>query len=177
MAGLRVSVKHSKVCQDLEFPSADATIGDLRDAIERQLSVPRSVQTLICAGRRWQGIAFADELKLLDAAGAKGAKELMGVMTISLMLIAPVGADGAEEVDRCRAQVEEAQGVLAALPSEPEAVRRALLLADDLLTRAATGLDEAKLVGAQRDRRRELLAEIEDVGKEVAERRASLSSG
>mmetsp|Transcript_92718 Transcript_92718/g.289081 ORF Transcript_92718/g.289081 Transcript_92718/m.289081 type:complete len:178 (-) Transcript_92718:105-638(-) len=174
MAGIRVSVKYAKDTRDLDFPSADATLGELRDAIEQQMSVPRSVQGLICAGKRWQGLAFGDDLKLLDAAGAKGSKEVLGVKTISVMLMAPAGADGGGEVERCAAQLEEARAVVAALPPEPEALRRQLLLADDLLTRAATGLDDLSLVGAQRERRRELLAQIDAAGQDVAARKAAL---
>mmetsp|Transcript_63170 Transcript_63170/g.175176 ORF Transcript_63170/g.175176 Transcript_63170/m.175176 type:complete len:178 (+) Transcript_63170:57-590(+) len=175
MAAIQVSVKYGKASKDLDFPSAEATIGDLRDAIEKHMSVPKAVQTLICAGRRWQGLAFGDDLQLLDAAGPRGTKEIMGAKAISVMLMAPAGADGGEEVERARAQVDEVRTLLGEPPADPEALRKALLLADDLLTRAATCLDGATLVGEQRERRRELLKQIEALGEEVTTRKAGLS--
>mmetsp|Transcript_94550 Transcript_94550/g.305275 ORF Transcript_94550/g.305275 Transcript_94550/m.305275 type:complete len:176 (+) Transcript_94550:66-593(+) len=175
MAGVQVSVKFAKGTTDIQFEDAAATIGELREAIEKQLSVPRGVQTLICAGKTWKGIAFSDELKLLEAAGPKGVKEVMGVKVLSVMLMAPAGADGGDDISRCQAQVEEAKVMLAALePGDSDALRKALLLIDDLLTKAAQGLDNATLVGAQRERRRELLREIEALGEDVASRKSNL---
>eukprot|EP00928_Gymnodinium_smaydae_P038080 TRINITY_DN26336_c0_g1_i1.p1 TRINITY_DN26336_c0_g1~~TRINITY_DN26336_c0_g1_i1.p1 ORF type:complete len:189 (+),score=48.72 TRINITY_DN26336_c0_g1_i1:43-567(+) len=174
MAGIQVNVKYGKVAKDLEFENADATLGELRDAIEFQMSVPKATQQLICAGKRWQGIAFGDDLKILDAAGPKGTKEVMGVKVVSLMLMAPPGADGGDAVQKCVGQVQEVKEILGELPSESDGAKKKLLLADDLLTKAATSLDNLNLVGAQRERRKELIREIDTLGERVAEKRAAL---
>merc|ERR1740138_990776 len=159
------------------MPSLQAHVkyGDLHAAIEEKMSVPKASQTLLCAGRKWQGIAFGDELKVLEAAGSKGAKEVMGVKVVTLMLMAPAGADGAAEVDRWVALVDEAKSRLASnLPEDSEGLRKELIFIADLLNRASEGLDRVKLVGAQRERRRTVLAEIEAVEGEVAAKKASL---
>eukprot|EP00913_Durusdinium_trenchii_P017081 g16065.t1 len=162
MVLLRVSVKFGKDSKDLEFPTAEVKLGELRQAIEQQMSVPKSKQSLICAGRRWQGLAFEDGLPVLEAAGAKGVKEVDAMKVVSLMLMAPAGIDGTEEVSRCEAQVSEARGIVDQLPAATsEETQKAALLAQDLIVKASTGLDNLDLVGAQRERRRELLAQIE----------------
>eukprot|EP00931_Biecheleriopsis_adriatica_P096665 TRINITY_DN7031_c0_g1_i2.p1 TRINITY_DN7031_c0_g1~~TRINITY_DN7031_c0_g1_i2.p1 ORF type:complete len:155 (-),score=39.48 TRINITY_DN7031_c0_g1_i2:16-480(-) len=152
-----------------------ASLGDLRNAVEHQMSVPKVKQTLICAGRRWQGIAFGDDLGLLDAAGQKGVKEVDGVKVISVMLMAPAGLDGADEVTRWEKQIQEAREIVEKLPeSSPEDTRKAALLAQDLLVKASTGLDNMELVGAQRERRRDLLARVEALEKDIETKKSQL---
>eukprot|EP00747_Dinoflagellata_sp_TGD_P182723 gnl/TRDRNA2_/TRDRNA2_37077_c0_seq1.p1 gnl/TRDRNA2_/TRDRNA2_37077_c0~~gnl/TRDRNA2_/TRDRNA2_37077_c0_seq1.p1 ORF type:complete len:175 (+),score=45.74 gnl/TRDRNA2_/TRDRNA2_37077_c0_seq1:116-640(+) len=174
MAGFQVAVKYGKVNSEIDFANSEATIGELHDAIEQKLSVPKAQQSLICAGKRWQGVAFPDTLKILEAAGPKGAKDVMGVKVISLMLMAPAGADGAEEVTKWRAKVDEVEEILSSAPSDSAARKKALALADDLLSSAAQGLDCLQLVGAMRERRREILKRIEAIGNDVSEKRAAL---
>mmetsp|Transcript_148011 Transcript_148011/g.258117 ORF Transcript_148011/g.258117 Transcript_148011/m.258117 type:complete len:180 (-) Transcript_148011:85-624(-) len=177
MDGFQVSLKYGKDTCDLDMPSSAATIGDLRNEIEAKMSVPKDVQQLICGGKRWQGIAFSDDLKVLEAAGSKGVKEVMGMKVVALMLMAPPGADGAEQVDRWQKLIEEAREQLATVEeraSGPDAVKKELLGIDDMLSRAAEGLDSTKLVGAQRERRRDLLQQIQALEQEVTTRRSSL---
>mmetsp|Transcript_111869 Transcript_111869/g.316049 ORF Transcript_111869/g.316049 Transcript_111869/m.316049 type:complete len:177 (-) Transcript_111869:88-618(-) len=176
MAGIRVEVKYGKITQAIEFCSVDATVGDLREQIEQQMSVPRASQSLICSGRRWQGVAFGDELKLTEAA-RNSAKDVMGVKVISgVMLMAPPDCDGSAAVKGFEEKVVEVNGIIQELAADadPEDVRKQLKLADDLLTRAAEGLDGLTLVGAQRERRRELLRQIDSLGNDVEKRRCNL---
>ena len=131
------------------------------------------------------GLAFGDELLVLEAAGAKAVKEVGDVkagalgwdpkglseraslrglswQVVSVMLMAPAGVDGSEEVSRCEAQVVEARAVVARLAGlSGDEVTKERLLLRDLLARASTQLDCLELVGAQRERRRELLKQIE----------------
>eukprot|EP00428_Durinskia_dybowskii_P054154 CAMPEP_0170309032 /NCGR_PEP_ID=MMETSP0116_2-20130129/54969_1 /TAXON_ID=400756 /ORGANISM="Durinskia baltica, Strain CSIRO CS-38" /LENGTH=147 /DNA_ID=CAMNT_0010561241 /DNA_START=61 /DNA_END=500 /DNA_ORIENTATION=- len=147
MSGVRVEVRHASKVHELEFPDGSATIGDLREAVERQMSVPRAAQKFLCGGRQWQGIAFADDLRLLEAAGPRGTKEMMGVQVITVMLMAPADADGSQAVSKIEGQVQEASDIMAAVAADApaEEARKRLLLVDDLLSRAATGLDDLKL--------------------------------
>ncbi|CAE7469125.1 TY5A [Symbiodinium sp. CCMP2456] len=171
MAALRVSVKLGKETTDLDFDNAEATLGDLRSKIEQDMSLAKAKQQLICAGRRWQGIAFTDSLTLREAAGAKGLKDVDGVKTIHVMLIPPApsaGVGDTDEVSRCAAQVGEAREIVAKLPdTKSDEARKAVLLAQDLLVKASTALDNLDLVGAQRERRRDLLKQIEAVEQDI----------
>merc|ERR1712125_93629 len=99
---------------------------------------------------------------------------VMGVSVVSIMLMAPPGSDGAAEVDRYYASVTEVQSRLSSLPSEPDALRKELLAVADMLSKASEGLDCVKLVGAQRERRRTILKEIEGLEAEIAKRKSSL---
>mmetsp|Transcript_67022 Transcript_67022/g.181249 ORF Transcript_67022/g.181249 Transcript_67022/m.181249 type:complete len:178 (-) Transcript_67022:54-587(-) len=177
MAAVRVSIKFAKATTDLDFESPDVTLGELRRAVEAQLSVPVPSQQLICGGRRWQGVAFADDLKVVEAAGPKGTKEADGLKVVGpVMLMAPAGSDGSEAVNKGEEKIDEAASLLGELPEdgEPEGVRKQLLVIDDLLSQAEKGLDSVTLVGAQRERRRKLLARIEAMGNDVASRKANL---
>eukprot|EP00445_Apocalathium_hangoei_P043304 CAMPEP_0203970084 /NCGR_PEP_ID=MMETSP0359-20131031/97785_1 /ASSEMBLY_ACC=CAM_ASM_000338 /TAXON_ID=268821 /ORGANISM="Scrippsiella Hangoei, Strain SHTV-5" /LENGTH=174 /DNA_ID=CAMNT_0050908033 /DNA_START=73 /DNA_END=594 /DNA_ORIENTATION=+ len=169
MSGIKVSIHHNKDKHELDFESPDLTIGELREAIERQLSVAQDVQQLICAGRKWVGVAFGNDVKVLDAAGPRGTKDVMGVKVVTLMLMAPAGVDGSEDVNKCEGQVNEASQRLSAIAADaqPDDARKELRVISDLLCRASEGLDCAKLVGAQKDRRRALLKRIEEVDQEV----------
>eukprot|EP00435_Cladocopium_sp_Y103_P050918 s1953_g15.t1 len=174
MSALRVSVKFGKDCKDLDFQTADVKLGELRQAIEQQMSVPKAKQSMICAGRRWQGLAFDDGLLVTEAAGAKGMKEVDGVKVIHLMLMAPAGIDGTEEVSRLEAQILEAREIVDTLPkATTEETQKAALLAHDLITKASTGLDNLDLVGAQRERRRDLLAQIEALERNLEVKKTS----
>eukprot|EP00930_Biecheleria_cincta_P053428 TRINITY_DN38936_c0_g1_i1.p1 TRINITY_DN38936_c0_g1~~TRINITY_DN38936_c0_g1_i1.p1 ORF type:complete len:187 (-),score=55.94 TRINITY_DN38936_c0_g1_i1:125-652(-) len=168
MAAIKVVVKYIKECKDLEFADASASLGDLREAVEQQISVPKAKQTLICAGRRWQGLAFGDSLKLLEAAGPKGVKEVEGVKVISVMLMAPAGLDHSDDIARWAEQIREAKEIVDKLPaSTAEETRKVALLAQDLLVKASTALDSLELIGGQRERRRELLAQVEALEADV----------
>jgi len=76
------------------------------------------------------------------------------------------------------ARIEEARGLLADLPTgadQAEFVCKRLLAIDDHLSTTAQGLDDLTLVGAQRERRRELLSQIETLGKDVESRKSDAS--
>ncbi|CAJ1351300.1 unnamed protein product [Effrenium voratum] len=164
---LRVSVKFGKESKDLDFQQ-EIKLGELREEIEQQMSVPKAKQSLICHGQRWHGLAFADSLPVLEAAGRKGTRDVDGMKVVSVMLMAPAGIDGTEEVSRCEAQVKEAQDIVQKLPAaSADETQKAALLAHDLLVKASQGLDCLELVGAQRARRRELLSQIEALEKDV----------
>ena len=84
------------------------------------------------------------------------------------MLMAPAGVDGFEEVSRCASQLLEAKEVVkrvAGLSGEEKT--KALRLAKDLMARVSTQLDCLELVGRQRERRRELLEEMELLEREL----------
>mmetsp|Transcript_35035 Transcript_35035/g.63130 ORF Transcript_35035/g.63130 Transcript_35035/m.63130 type:complete len:140 (-) Transcript_35035:38-457(-) len=139
------------------------------------MSVPKAAQSLICGGKRWAGIAFGDSLTCLDAAGPKGTKDVDGAKVFSMMLMAAPGLDGAEEVSKWERNIQEARELVAALPGpSAEETKKAALLSLDLLVKASQGLDNMELVGAQRERRKALLAQIEALEKEVEERKSRI---
>eukprot|EP00927_Polykrikos_kofoidii_P049841 TRINITY_DN43851_c0_g1_i1.p2 TRINITY_DN43851_c0_g1~~TRINITY_DN43851_c0_g1_i1.p2 ORF type:complete len:193 (-),score=39.38 TRINITY_DN43851_c0_g1_i1:189-707(-) len=172
MAGLRVSVKFGRETRDIEFESADATIGELREQIEQECSVVKTGQTLICAGRKWQGIAYGDALKIAEAAGS-GAKEVMGVKTVTLMLM---GCDNSEVVSRFEAQIDEAAAILDGVPEKDggDAAKKQLFEVEDILKKVTDGLDNVSVVGAQRERRRGMIRRVEAMSEAIETRKASL---
>uniref|UniRef100_A0A7S0ZPT9 Ubiquitin-like domain-containing protein n=1 Tax=Noctiluca scintillans TaxID=2966 RepID=A0A7S0ZPT9_NOCSC len=174
---LRVCVKHGKETWTIDFPDGGVTIRDLRVEVERQLSVPVPSQTLLCSGRKWLGLSYPEDLTVLRAAmdsGPKSVKEVDGIKVVNFMLMSPSGIDGRQELEVHEASISEARGLLKTAPADREASRKALLLIDDILTRASQGLDDLKLVGAMRDRRRALLAQIKELEDMVTSRRAAL---
>eukprot|EP00933_Yihiella_yeosuensis_P006044 TRINITY_DN110684_c0_g1_i1.p1 TRINITY_DN110684_c0_g1~~TRINITY_DN110684_c0_g1_i1.p1 ORF type:complete len:176 (+),score=36.70 TRINITY_DN110684_c0_g1_i1:94-621(+) len=173
MVALRVAIRHGANHRDIDFPDDAATLGDVRNAIEQQMCVPKDKQTLICSGKRWQGIAFPDSLKLLDAAGPKGVKDVDGVKVVTLMLMAPAGLDQSDEISKFEASVDEARSIIKSLPApDAESSKKASRLAHDLLVKASAGLDSLSLVGAQREARRALLGQIEALEQELDSKKA-----
>ena len=72
---------------------------------------------------------------------------------------------------KSHAKIREAERIIAKLtPIGQAAARKRLLLADDLLTTAATELDNLKLSDEDRHMRKKLLREIETIGQVVQEK-------
>mmetsp|Transcript_64491 Transcript_64491/g.119990 ORF Transcript_64491/g.119990 Transcript_64491/m.119990 type:complete len:175 (-) Transcript_64491:48-572(-) len=174
MPDVAVEVKWASAVNKLVL-AEEATIGNLRDAIEDELSIPKAAQKIICGGKQWQGIAFPEDLEIIKAAG-KEAKVVDEIRTVKLMLMTPPTASHAEEVDKANALIDEAREVLKAAPAATDSagLLKALRVAEDILVKAQTGLDNLDLVGKQKRRRRELIQQAEVLGKEIDSRKASL---
>lgn len=82
-------------------------------------------------------------------------------------------AGNLQQMKRCAAVIADAKGIIDNLPpgSDRANAEKKLKCADDLITGAATALDDLHVESGERERRRELLKAIETIGESIRKRR------